>query len=442
MDNYKIVISRYNENMEWLNNILAIIFYSDRITNLMIDSSEKWDTNYRFFMILKKILNKYLISDYILNSLSKLINSYIYYKAYKEGIVISKDYLFKHYDIIKLFKELKIKFLEIIIDRKNQYINLYKITTLLDYDKNLITDGIEYENQLEIDNTPDVLFIIDKNLNKTIIQHFNDFKRNINLDIFTNDSKIQEKIFENKNITERIHFNDNDNEYVLDSIIFNNNNDNNSHSLIGFTKSRKKCVYKGWNKTEFNPVNPSENKISNCDIKIVDNFNFNYYLKENDCELHKIDANDTECNDPNNYCFNINDENNRDIILIYVRNDRSLEKRKITYENYDDKTNIDELIQDLYKIKKLNSEQVRYELDLLGVMGDLYYNYSDDDLKYILYDTIKGHFTNTKSPLKSPLIKGSINRKLNSSISSSNSIDFKSYYRKSSRKPERYTLSV
>jgi len=434
-----IPINQY-KNMEWLNNILAIIFYSDRITNLMIDSSKKWDTNYRFFMILKIILTKYLNSNNILNSLSKLINSYIYYKAYKEGIVINKDYLFKHYDIIKLFKELKIKFLEIIIDRKKQYINLYKITTLDKYDERLITDDIVFENQSEIDNTPDVLFIIDKDLNKTIIQHFNDFKQNINLDIFTNDSNIQEKIFENKNITEIINFNDT--EYILDSIIFNNNNDNNNHSLVGFTKSRKKFVYKGWNKTEFNPVNPSENNIGNCDIKIVDNFNFNYYLKENDCKLYEIDANDTECNDPNNYCFNINDENNRNIILIYVRNYRSLEKRKITYENYDDKTNIDELIQDLYKIKKLNSEQVRHELDLLGVMGDLYYNYSDDDLKYILYDTIKGHFTNTKSPLKSPLIKGSINRKLNSSISSSNSIDFKSYYRKSSRRTGMDTLSV
>jgi len=434
-----IPINQY-KNMEWLNNILAIIFYSDRITNLMIDSSKKWDTNYRFFMILKIILTKYLNSNNILNSLSKLINSYIYYKAYKEGIVINKDYLFKHYDIIKLFKELKIKFLEIIIDRKKQYINLYKITTLDKYDERLITDDIVFENQSEIDNTPDVLFIIDKDLNKTIIQHFNDFKQNINLDIFTNDSNIQEKIFENKNITEIINFNDT--EYILDSIIFNNNNDNNNHSLVGFTKSRKKFVYKGWNKTEFNPVNPSENNIGNCDIKIVDNFNFNYYLKENDCKLYEIDANDTECNDPNNYCFNINDENNRNIILIYVRNYRSLEKRKITYENYDDKTNIDELIQDLYKIKKLNSEQVRYELDLLGVMGDLYYNYSDDDLKYILYDTIKGHFTNTKSPLKSPLIKGSINRKLNSSISSSNSINSKSYYAKSSRRTGMDTLSV
>ena len=75
-------------------------------------------------------------------------------------------------------------------------------------------------------------------------------------------------------------------------------------------------------------------------------------------------------------------------------------------------------------------------------MGDLYYNYSDDDLKYILYDTIKGHFTNTKSPLKSPLIKGSINRKLNSSISSSNLIDLKSFYKQSSRKKSRHTLNV
>lgn len=423
--------------MEWLNNILAIIFYSDRITNLMIDSSRKWDTNYRFFMILKIILTKYLKSYDILISLSKLINSYIYYKAHKERIDISQDKLFKHYDIIKLFKELKIKFLEIIIDGKNQYINLYKITTLLDYDETLITDSIKFENQSEIDNTPDVLFIIDKNLNKTIIEYFNYFKQNKNLNMFTNVSKIQDKIFTKKNITEIINFNDN--EYVLDSIIFNNNN---SHSLVGFTQNRNKYIYKGWNKTEFNPVNPSENNIINCDLKMVDNFNFNYYLKENGCKLYEIDTNYTECDNPNNYCFNINDEHNRDIILIYVRNDRSLEKRKITYENYDKETNIDELIQDLYKIKKLNSEQVRYELDLLGVMGDLYYNYSDDDLKYILYDTIKGHFTNTKSPLKSPLIKGSINRKLNSSISSSNLIDHKSYYAKSSRKPERYTLSV
>lgn len=425
--------------MEWLNNILAIIFYSDRITNLMINSSKKWDTNYRFFMILKKIFTKYLNSDKILNSLSKLINSYIYHKARKENINISQDYLFKHYDIIKLFKELKIKFLEIIIyDKKQQYINLYKITTLDKYDERLITERIEYENQLEIDNTPDVLFIIDKNLNNTIIKSFHDFKENKNLDMFTNDNKIQEKIFTENKITESIQFNDN--EYVLDSIIFNNNN--NSHSLVGFTKSRKKFIYKGWNKTEFNPVNPSENNISNCDFKIVNNFNFNYYLKENDCNLYEIDENYIHCNDQNNYCFNIKDENNRDIILIYVRNDKNLEKRKIPYDNYDNETNIDELIQDLYKIKKLNSEQVRYELDLLGVMGYLYYNYSDDDLKYILYDTIKGHFTNTKSPLKSPLIKGSINRKLNSSISSSNSIDYKSYHRKSSRRTRMDTLSV
>lgn len=435
-----IPINQY-KNMEWLNNILAIIFYSDRITNLMINSSRKWDINYRFFMILKIILTKYLNSNNILNSLSKLINSYIYYKAYKEGIIIEDDYLFKHYDIIKLFKELKIKFLEIIIEsKKKQYINLYKITTLDKYDENLITDGIEFENQSEINNTPDVLFIIDKNLNKTIIQYFNNFKQNKNLDMFINESKIKDEIFENNNITEHIQFNDK--EYVLDTIIFNNNNDNNSHSLVGFSKNRQKYIYKGWNKTEFNPINPSENNIINCDFKLVDNFNFNYYLKENDCKLYEIHANDTEYNDPNNYCFNINDRDNRDIILIYVRNDRSLEKIKKPYENYDKETNIDELIQDLYKIKKLNSEQVRYELDLLGVMGDLYYNYSDDDLKYILYDTIKGHFTNTKSPLKSPLIKGSINRKLNSSISSSKSIDYKSYYAKSSRKPKRYTLSV
>lgn len=422
-----IPINQY-KNMEWLNNILAIIFYSDRITNLMIYSSKKWDTNYRFFMILKKIFTKYLNSDNILNSLSKLINSYIYHKAPKVNINISKDYFFKHYDIIKLFKELKIKFLEIIIYDKNQYINLYKITTLNNYDERLITDNIEFENQLEINNTPDVLFIIDKNLNKTIINYFHDLKKYNSLNVFTNDNKIEEKIFENKNINEIINFNDN--EYVLDSIIFNNN----SHSLVGFTKSRKKFIYKGWNKTEFNPVNPSENNISNCSFKQVYNFNFNYYLKENNCKLYEIDENDIECDYSNNYCFNINDVNNRDIILIYVRNTKTLEKIKITYDNYDNETNIDELIQDLYKIKKLNSEQVRYELDLLGVMGDLYYNYSDDDLKYILYDTIKGHFTNTKSPLKNPLIKGSINRKLNSSISSSNSIDYKSYYRKSSRR--------
>jgi hypothetical protein len=435
-----IPINQY-KNMEWLNNILAIIFYSDRITNLMINSSRKWDINYRFFMILKKILTKYLNSNNILNSLSKLINSYIYHKALKEGIDISKNYLFKHYDIIKLFKELKIKFLEIIIYGKNQYINLYKITTLDNYDERLMTDSIELNNQLEFDDSPDVLFIIDKNLNKTIIEDFNNFKQNKNLDMFINDSEIEDKIFENNNITERIQFNGID--YVLDSIIFNNNNDNNNHSLVGFSKNGKKYIYKGWNKTEFNPVNPSENNnIINCNLKKVDNFNFNYYLKENDCNLYEIDANDTECNNPNNYCFNINVRDNRDIILIYVRNDRSLEKIKKTYENYDKETNIDELIQELYKIKKLNSEQVRYELDLLGVMGDLYYNYSDDDLKYILYDTIKGHFTNTKSPLKSPLIKGSINRKLNSSISSSKSIDYKSYYAKSSRKPKRYTLNV
>ena len=90
--------------MEWLNNILAIIFYSDRITNLMINSSRKWDINYRFFMILKKILTKYLNSNNILNSLSKLINSYIYYKAYKEGIIIEDDYLFKI--IFKIIKNL------------------------------------------------------------------------------------------------------------------------------------------------------------------------------------------------------------------------------------------------------------------------------------------------------------------------------------------------
>ena len=73
-----IPINQY-KNMEWLNNILAIIFYSDRITNLMIDSSRKWDTNYRFFMILKIILTKYLKSYDILISLSNIILLLIYY---------------------------------------------------------------------------------------------------------------------------------------------------------------------------------------------------------------------------------------------------------------------------------------------------------------------------------------------------------------------------
>ena len=393
--------------MEWLNNILTIIFYSERITNLMINSYKTWNINYRIFKILKIIITKYLKSYKIINSLSKLINSYVYYKAYKEGLIIENDYLIKHYDIIKLFKQLNIKLLEIIIIGKNKYINLYKITTLDKYDKTLISDEIVLDNEIEIDNNPDVLFIIHDKLNKTIITEFNNFKQDKNLNMFKYDIQISDIIFDKTNITEIINFNDN--EYILDSIIFKNN----KHTLVGFTNNKEKYIYKGWYKKEYNPINLFDNNISICNFKKVHNFNFKYYLKENDCNLYNID--DTECDNPNNYCFNIDDSNNRDIILIYVKKDITID-RTIKYNNYDEIINIDDIIQNLYEIKKLNSEQVRYELDLLGVMANSYYNYSKDDLKYILYDTIKSHFTNTKSPLKSPLIKDSI-----SSIKSINS---------------------
>lgn len=407
------IIDQY-QNLEWFNNILAIIFYSQRITNLMINNSNSWNKSNRIFMILKEILTKYLHSPNILYALTKLINSYVCYKAIKFDVLNKTDLLFRDNDIIKLFKELNIKCLEITFRKGNNLVNLYKITDLEGYNSNLLDEyKIKSETENEIKN-PDVLFIIHRDLNKSIYDKYKNFydeidtKNIFNLNNYGID--IYDNIFDkrNNNISEEIEFNSKT--YILDSVIFKNNN----HSLIGFTNNNQKFIYKGWFKKNYDPVNPNiNNYIKNCEISPVNNFNFKYFLKENDCKLKHIDSQSNY----KEYIFDISKKEIRDITLIYVIKDDKDLLKPISLDNKDNEVKHDDIIQDLYKIKQLNKEQIIYEIDLFNMLLKENYNYTINDLKFILYDMIKSHFIFSNSPLKSPLIKNYSTKK---SLSNSN----------------------
>jgi hypothetical protein len=375
----------------WFNAILIVALYSQNVRKILIKESKKWSKSNSFLMVLKAVLIKYYnqpekVQDFFSkikpeSILFKMIKTYndvellnFFKAAIKDGSGLGFDSDF----IIRFFKYIGIKTLDIVITKEkgwiynktNYYLNTDKEFTFI-YDKlnknkfTLLKDELKYYKNPELakekkltvieetsrilEDIPDILIIKHEDLITFQKDNYNF------LDYYMKEFNSSTYNFNSRGLDtydDIIHLNGHI--YKLDAVTLNNYNGDIGlgHAIAGITCNENRYVYNGWNSGTMEPalksglktVNPCSLMKYDWDIKKDEDFCLNPETCKLDFVTQKKDL-----------CFSFGKGKR---ILIYTRliDDESND----TYLSTSDfkLSGLSTVIKDIYDIKNLTDDEI------------------------------------------------------------------------------------
>jgi len=238
----------------WFNAILMISLYSQGIRAILLKNSRTWHKDDKLLMILKYILFNYNNPQKVQDYFKKIDPNKLLLLILK----VFKEYNVKNWSadfIIKFFKLLRIKCMDIIYHNNNYYLNLddqltfhssgsYKVLK-----KSKLTDlnSILRKNKQELENVPDILCIYHSKLNNVINDTFNKLS-DTDFDVSNTNSYKTLNINGINNYENEITFNGH--KYKLDAVSVANYNGDKKHSIVGITCNNKRYVYNNWDENK------------------------------------------------------------------------------------------------------------------------------------------------------------------------------------------------
>jgi len=413
----------------WFNSILMACLYSHNSRNLLLKLAKRWDKSNNFLMIIKNILKNHYFNSTKTNKYFKKVKpEAILFKMLKSNKdIFLKNFLkykiknlgysnlgwYNEY-IIKFFKFLGVSCLDITYfkDKKTYLINFDKYFKFKQVSKNsaevvnekfnretasLKKFSEEYKEVKKIlDKVPDVLIVNHSELNsvytKSVENLYSSYKK-YNKEAVKAHYLETYKIKQDssiKNYEKIINFNGH--KYILDSCLISNYDEesNVGHSIVGLTCRDSHYVYNGWNTNTIDAAMNNE-KTAN-EMKVCSLMPFEWDLKTNTefclnkslCSLDFLKKNDKS----RNLCFSFNKGNR---ILVYVRIE---EDNKIIEETGSGSfisskyiSDMSDIIEDMYDIKKLKREELINYLKVYNVVDidDM----TTDKLRNLLIEKIK-----------------------------------------------------
>jgi len=343
------------------------------------------DINNKTFRIISLILNKYLFNKYVLDALTKILNTRVFFKI--EESKLQPDGLWKHIEIINFFNIFGVKCAELNIIGNHTYLNLYKLEV-----------GGPKE---EFSGPPEVLVVFPHSHNKTVADSYKPL-----LD------KIDKSQTSNFELNDRTTFDGT--EYVLDTIILNNFNGDKKHTVILSKNSKFNLLYTGL------PSKPVDdifvfNSQNNCKIRHLDKDKKDFKIDD------KCNLNYGNCKDYDKYCYSLNlslERKKGDKTFIYVINNDKLLKSKTRHKEYNNIRDMDNVVRDIYDLDNMSKDELIYELnDRYRVFLLPDFDYTTEQLREVLKDTIKSYFNEkNKSNISSMSLSSSNRRQLMNSI--------------------------
>ena len=419
----------------WFNAILMIALYSQLTRKIVIKSSKTWDKTNKFLMILKAIVIKYynkpekvqkffnkIKPELILFKMIKTYKDYDLIAAYKNQLkknIANLGWIDNY--IIKFFRYLNLKCMDITYYNDTYLINFDKITSIINNNglinltlnkNNLDINKLIKETQDELKEIPDIIVVFHNETNKFVSTNYINFYLSLTEDEKKVFNPIKNQyLFQASGIAtydEFIYINNIC--YKLDATTLTNYNiGNTAHAISGITCKNNHYVYNGWNQQSTDPAfqNKGVTKTTPCSL-----MKYDWNLKKDDsfclnpitCKLDFLQ--------PNQYadlCFSFAKGLRT---LIYVRvdnndNDKSFIKSKINVNL--DISNRSELIKDIHDFKNLTNEDIINQLAKFDVylVPNIYYERAV--LESLLYDELKKYY-NINSSYKTD----SINNKTSS----------------------------
>jgi len=301
----------------WFNSILMSILYSDESRKLLLEKSKSWDKKILVYETINYILkNKYLRTN-------NVNNDYSYFDKIRPETILKQLYnhnnkkfpfdpeKYKNYGyrsamyIRKVYKLLGVKVLYLDKIGNELYYSIYNNITLVSFNN----DNVQYKKNfkelstiIKTFNDPDVIIVNSNNYGDTYIYPE---RYNLNSDIF---KKAFMNEYKNKNYKDfltqindlKININFNGDEYVQDSILLTNWNDEHpgigGHSITGITCQGDKYVYNGWTRSTIDENIGKNNKLGDkipCELMRFDwdlhNKNNDFCLNSKKCILDIMD---------------------------------------------------------------------------------------------------------------------------------------------------------
>ena len=416
----------------WFNAILMIALYSQETRKVLIKSSKTWDTNNKFLMILKAIAVKYYNkSDKVQALFNKIKPEIILFKMIKTYNDINllnalKEFIKKNVSnlgwldnyITKFFRFINLKCMDITYYNGLYLLNFDKVISMKANTNGLIDIGMNRtylnhdklikETKKELEEIPDVLCVFHHNVNTLISSTF--FSNYMGLSkeeqaIFNPEyNKYKFKIKGLDTYDDIIYLNGH--KYKLDATTLCNYNVGAiNHAIAGITCKGDRYVYNGWTKQSTDPAFKNEGVENNNPCALM---KYNWDLKKD----NPFCLNPISCNldflqpyEKSGLCFSFAKGLRT---LIYVRVDEKFDSNiKEKVKSNLNPSNISELLKDIHDVKNLTDNELKFQLEQLGVYLVPNYYYSTEILQNLLYDALKKYY-NINSDYKSSAKKSSI----------------------------------
>lgn len=377
----------------WFNAILTIALYSQNVRKIMINNSKNWNKSNSFLMILKAILLKYynqpdkvqeffnkIKPELILLKMIKTFNDKALLNYFKQSLKQGNGLGFDPEFIVKFFKYIGIKTLDIVVAKRkgliysnyNYYLNtdnefsmIYnkKYGTISYYLKDiepyLNKEKVKVKKQQIFDETskiiedvPDILIVKHEELLE--ISKYKHFFQYHYLEEF-NSSKYNFEVTGLNTYDDYIILNGHT--YKLDAVILGDY-DADIHSIAGITCNYNRYVYNGWNSQSVDPAlqsnlfEPEQSKP--CALM---KYNWNLRNMEDFC-LNPKTCNLDFVKDKQRLCFSFGKGNR---VLIYVRTKSDIRSNISSRNSVVSSINLSgmsSMIKDIYDIKKLSDDEI------------------------------------------------------------------------------------
>jgi len=287
----------------WFNSILMSILYSDESRKLLLEKCKSWDKKIIVYETIHHILkNKYLRTD-------NVNNDYSYFDKIRPETILKQLYehnnkkfpfdpeKYKNYGyrsamyIRKVYKLLGVKVLYLDKIGNELYYSIYNNITLI----SLNNGNVQYKKNFKELSTiiksfqePDVIIVNSNYYGDTFIYPE---RYNLNSEMFKKTFMNEIKNINHKDFLTQINdlktnINYNNEEYVQDSILLSNWNDEHpgigGHSIAGITCKGDKYVYNGWTRTTIDANIGKNNKFDDkipCELM---RFDWDLHKKNND----------------------------------------------------------------------------------------------------------------------------------------------------------------
>jgi len=377
----------------WFNAILTIALYSQNVRKIMINNSKNWNKSNSFLMILKAILLKYynqpdkvqeffnkIKPELILLKMIKTFNDKALLNYFKQSLKQGNGLGFDPEFIVKFFKYIGIKTLDIVVAKRkgliysnyNYYLNtdnefsmiynkkygtisyyLKDIEPYLDKEKVKVKkQQIFDETSKIIEDIPDILIVKHEELLE--ISKYKHFFQYHYLEEF-NSSKYNFEVTGLNTYDDYIILNGHT--YKLDAVILGDYNAD-IHSIAGITCNYNRYVYNGWNSQSVDPALQS-NSFEPEQSKPCALMKYNWNLRN----MEDFCLNPKTCNldfvkDKQRLCFSFGKGNR---VLIYVRTKSDIRSNISSRNSIVSSINLSgmsSMIKDIYDIKKLSDDEI------------------------------------------------------------------------------------